>query len=135
MGWIVIIVLSVVVVPGVAIILYRSRSGAPDILQSQLKEWMQQKSDICILDVRSVDEYNSGHIPGAINISYKEVSTHLDELKSFAEKNVVVYCERGVRARIAQKALEKAGFSGVYHLTGGMARWREAGLSVDTHGA
>lgn len=131
-GWIIIIVLSVVVVPGVAFILYSSRSGAPDISQSQLKEWMQQKSDICILDVHSVDQYKSGHISGAINIGHTEIPARLDELRRHSNKDIVVYCERGKRVRIARKALEKASFFGVYHLTGDMARWREAGLFVNT---
>jgi rhodanese-related sulfurtransferase len=132
MGWIVIIVLSVAVIPGIAILLYKSHSSGADISQSQLQEWMRLKSDLYILDVRSVDEYNSGHIPGAINIGHTEIPARLDELRPHSNKDIVVYCERGVRARIARKALKKAGFAAVYHLTGDMARWRDAGLPVDT---
>jgi hypothetical protein len=53
-GWIVIIVLSIVVVAGIAVKLYISRSGGANISQAQLQEWMEQKSDLCILDDRSV---------------------------------------------------------------------------------
>ena len=132
MGWVVLIIIAVVVV-AVAAKLYMNRSGA-DISQAQFQEWMQQKADVCLLDVRSAREYNSGHIAGAINIGHTEVSAHLDKLRPYADKNIVVYCERGVRARIAQKALTKAGFSSVYHLTGDMAGWRDAGLSMETPG-
>ncbi|MHC4173669.1 MAG: rhodanese-like domain-containing protein [Planctomycetota bacterium] len=110
MGWIVIIVLSVAIAAGVAAKLYMSQSGA-DVSQAQLQEWMQRQIDLCILDVCSVREYNSGHIPGAINIGHTEVSAHLDQLRLHANKDVIVYCERGVPARIAQKTLTKAGFS------------------------
>ncbi|MHC4425279.1 MAG: rhodanese-like domain-containing protein [Planctomycetota bacterium] len=134
MGWIVIIVLSVVVVAGVAVKLYVSRRGGADISQAQLREWMERKVDVCILDVRTVREYNSGHIPRAINIDHTEVSAHLDRLSPSANKDIVVYCERGVRARMAQRTLTKAGFSNVYHLTGDMAGWRDAGLSMDVPG-
>jgi phage shock protein E len=132
MEWVVVIVIGVVVVGGIAFKLSLSRKGGADISQAQLKEWMQQKSDLCILDVRSPREYNSGYVPGAINIGHTEISAHLDELVPYKNKDVVVYCERGVRARIAQKALVKAGFTNVYHLTGDMGAWRQAGLSTDT---
>lgn len=134
MDWAIIIVLGIVVVAGIALKLYVSRAGGADISQEQLQEWMRQKSDLCILDVRSVREYNSGYVPDAINIGYTEISAHLDQLMPYKNKDVVVYCEVGVRARIAQKALVKAGFTNIYHLTGDMGAWRQAGLPTDTPG-
>jgi rhodanese-related sulfurtransferase len=129
-NWILIIVLGALAVAA-ACALYKGRSGGRDVSQSQLLEWMEQKSNLCILDVRTPDEYASGHIPGAINIGHKEVSTRLDELAAHKDKNIVVYCERGVRARMAQSALTKAGFPDVYHLTGDMAAWRDAGRPTE----
>jgi rhodanese-related sulfurtransferase len=133
MGWGVSVLLAVVVIAGVAVKLYMKRGA--DISQAQLQEWMEQNFDVCILDVRTAREYNSGHIPGAINIGHREVSARLDELRPYADKNVVVYCELGVRARMAQTILTKAGFDRVYHLTGDMAGWRNAGLSMETPAA
>lgn len=133
MGWAVLIIIAVVVVVAVAAKLYMNRGGA-DVSQAQFQEWIREQSDLCILDVRSAREYNSGHIAGAINIGHTEVSAHLEKLRPFADKKIVVYCERGVRARIAQKALTRADFSSVYHLTGDMAGWRDAGLSVEIPG-
>ncbi len=130
MGWIALVIIAVVVVAGVAFKLYVKRGA--DISQAQLQEWIEQRSDICILDVRTPREYNSGHVPGAINIGHKEISGRLDELKPYMDKDVVVYCELGVRARMAQTTLTKAGFLNVYHLTGDMAGWRNAGLSMET---
>ena len=133
MGWAVLIIIVVVVVAGVAVKLYVNRGD--DISQAQLMERMEQKSDICILDVRTVREYSSGHIPGAINISHKDISTRLDELRPHADKDVVVYCEMGVRARMAQTTLTKAEFLRVYHLIGDMTAWRSSGLATETAGA
>ncbi|MHC4510093.1 MAG: rhodanese-like domain-containing protein [Planctomycetota bacterium] len=133
MGWTGIIVLGVLAAIAV-LMLYRSRRGGRDISQEQLLEWMGRASDCCILDVRSADEYNSGHIHGAINIGHKEISARLAELKPHEDKNIVVYCERGVRARMAQNTLARAGFASVYHLTGDMAAWRGAGRPADTAG-
>ena len=132
MGWSVSIILAVVVVAAMAVKLYVSRGD--DISQAQLMERMEQKSGICILDVRTVREYSSGHIPGAINIGHKDISTRLDELRPHTDKDVIVYCEMGVRARMAQATLTKSGFPNVYHLTGDMAAWRNAGLATRTAG-
>ena len=134
MEWILITVLGIAVVAGIAVKLYMSRAGGADISQAQLQEWMQQKSEICILDVRSASEYNSGHVPGAINIGHTEISEHIDKIMPYKDKDVVVYCERGVRARMAQGTLLKAGFTSVYHLTGDMDAWRKADLPTNTPG-
>jgi rhodanese-related sulfurtransferase len=125
---------SIAIIVGIAVKLYVSRVGGADISQAQLQERMEQKSDLCILDVRGENEYKSGHVPGAINIGHTEISAHLDRLRPYENKEVVVYCERGVRARMALNALTKAGFTNVYHLTGDMAAWRRAGLPTDTPG-
>ncbi|MHC4204917.1 MAG: rhodanese-like domain-containing protein [Planctomycetota bacterium] len=132
MGWTVIVVLGIAVVAGIAVKLYVSRAGRADISQAQFQEWMEKKSELCILDVRSVREYNSGHVPGAINIGHTEISEHIDKTMPYKDKDVVVYCERGVRARMAQSTLVKSGFSSVYHLTGDMDAWRKAGLPTNT---
>jgi rhodanese-related sulfurtransferase len=128
-SWIIPTILAVAVIAAAALKLYVSRGA--DMSQEQLLKRIEEGSDICILDVRSAREYGSGHIPGAINVGYKEVSAHLDELGPYRDKDIIVYCELGVRARMAQKTLSKAGFLHVYHLTGDMARWRAAGLTVN----
>lgn len=128
MNWILIVVLGVLIVAA-ACTTYRG--GGRDVQQAQLLEWMEQKTALCILDVRTAEEYASGHIPGAINISHKEISAHLDELAAHKDWNIVVYCERGGRARMACSALAKAGFVNVCHLRGDMAAWRKAGQPTE----
>ena len=86
-----------------------------------------------ILDVRSPEEYAAGHIPGARNIPYRELPEHLDALAAFRQEEVVVYCEVGVRAGIAESLLGQAGFEQVLSLEGDMQGWREADLPVSTH--
>ena len=81
-----------------------------------------------VLDVRSPEEFASGHVPGARNVAYDEVATRLAELGPARE--VVVYCERGPRAAKAAAVLASAGFE-VRHLTGDMSGWREQGLPVE----
>jgi rhodanese-related sulfurtransferase len=131
-GWIVPTIVAIVLVVGVAMKLYTNRGA--ELSQAQLLEHIEKESDVCILDVRSVREYGSGHVPGAINIGHKEVSARLNELDPYRDKDIVVYCELGVRARTAQKTLTKAGFPHVFHLVGDMAGWRKAGLAMEKPG-
>lgn len=130
--WAVVIIALGILAAAAVLLLYRSLAGKRDISQEELLAWMEQESDFCILDVRSPDEYDSGHIPGSINIGHKEISSHLHDLEPHKAKNVVVYCEIGVRARMAQNTLARAGFANVYHLKGDMAAWRETGRPTDS---
>ncbi|MDB9525182.1 rhodanese-like domain-containing protein [Oscillatoria sp. CS-180] len=85
-----------------------------------------------LLDVRSEREFAEGHIPGAINIPYRDIPSRLNELEGFATKEVIVYCEIGVRAGIAEIMLEQEGFEYILTLEGDMEGWRQANLPIDT---
>jgi len=82
-----------------------------------------------VLDVRTPEEYASGHVPGAINIPIDQLAARTGELD--AQREVVVYCERGPRASKAADALVAAGFSDVKLLSGHMSAWRDAGLPTE----
>ena len=87
-------------------------------------------TDLRILDVRTQEEYASGHVPGALHIPHDEVATRLEEVGADRDRTLVVYCERGGRAMQAEEALRAAGYTDVRHLEGDMRGWREAGLPV-----
>ncbi len=80
-----------------------------------------------ILDVRTPDEYRGSHVPGAINVPHDQISERLSELGTDRDRPMIVYCESGRRAGLAQSALLEAGFSDVRHLEGDMRAWRESG--------
>ncbi len=90
--------------------------------------------NIVVLDVRSEDKYNHGHLAGAINISYDEVEGNLSQLAQYKGSTVVVYCRSGRRAGIAEKTLAEDGFNDLRHLTGDMNGWLEAKLPVVSSG-
>jgi rhodanese-related sulfurtransferase len=81
-----------------------------------------------ILDVRSPAEFASGHVPGAVNIPHDELPARLGELGAAPAQEVVVYCERGGRARLAEDALRRSGLRAVRHLEGDMQAWRQRRL-------
>lgn len=110
-----------------------SHSQAIDHISSaELLKVLDDESQPLILDVRTAEEYAAGHIPGAVNIHFRELPDQLDELRSQNPSSIVVYCEAGVRAGIAEQTLEEAGFESILHLDGDMREWRSQNLPTIT---
>jgi rhodanese-related sulfurtransferase len=87
-----------------------------------------------LIDVREAVEYTGplGHIHGSRLIPLGELGKHTDELDR--ERPIVAVCRSGARSAQAVVLLQKAGFSSVANLAGGMLRWRAAGYPVDNGG-
>jgi rhodanese-related sulfurtransferase len=106
-----------------------SEQGA-EVSQVELLRRLDSGERLLVLDVRSPEEFAQGHVPGAVNISHSEIAQRMDELAPFRETDVILYCERGVRAAKAEAALRAAGFESVLHLNGDMSSWRRNGRPV-----
>ena len=81
-----------------------------------------------ILDVRSSAEYEAGHIPGARNIPHDALPSRLDELPAARDTEIVVHCQSGRRAGMAEAVLVEAGYTRVRDLQGHWQAWEAAGL-------
>jgi len=97
-----------------------------DITPEEVYEIIGNGGDYVILDVRTEDEYASGHLPGSILIPVQELEDRLGELP--ADKPVVVYCRSGSRSRRAAETLAGNGFM-VYDM-GGINGWINLGYPV-----
>jgi len=75
------------------------------------------------LDVRSQSEYEGSHIPGALNIPHTELAARIDDVQTEYDGEVIVYCERGGRARSAADVLRAAGFVDLRYMKGHMRAW------------
>lgn len=87
--------------------------------------------DVVLLDVRTAEEYDEGHIQNAINIDVKQ-NGFIEEAKSTlpADKTIAVYCRSGKRSANAAGMLAKAGYK-VVNLEGGIMAWKDAGMPVE----
>lgn len=87
-------------------------------------------SEDLILDVRTEEEFEEGHIKGARNKTHEQVGSIADELKNY--KNVYVHCKMGGRAQKAAEALEGSGLSNIICVSqGGMQRWMDMGWETE----
>ncbi len=87
------------------------------------------ESEVFVLDVRTPEEFVSGHVPGAVNISHEQVAERLGEIPR--DREVVLYCRSGRRAMLAAEVLAANGYSRLGHLTGDMAGWAAAERPVE----
>lgn len=71
-----------------------------------------------LIDVRSAEEFNSGHLTKAINIPHTQVTEELLHRQIAKDAEIQLYCGSGRRAGIAKESLDNAGFSQVINLGG-----------------
>ena len=83
---------------------------------------MMDNEDVTIVDVRTLQEYKEGHVPGAVNIPNEEIADTELELLSEKEDKILVYCRSGRRSKEAADKLIKMGYSQVYDF-GGIIDW------------
>lgn len=92
----------------------------------------QISSGIQLLDVRSKDEWDQGHLKGAKLLPVSE-EDFAGKAKAILDpkRPVLVYCKSGKRSEKAAKELRKAGFAPVYEMEGGILAWEKAGKPVE----
>ena len=106
----------------------QGRSPYGDLTVEEAKSLIEQNIRLKIVDVRLDTEFNSSHIPGAINVCACDPDNMLRQLDPNDE--ILVYCRSGMRSAAAMKFLNENGFSKVYNLAGGIVAWENAGYPV-----
>ena len=93
-----------------------------NITAEEAKQIMDSEEGYIILDVRTQEEYNQGHIPGAIMISHEEVAEKAEGVLTDKEQLILVYCRSGRRSKIAAEALVELGYTNIKEF-GGIIDW------------
>ena len=93
-----------------------------NITAEEAKQIMDSEEDYIILDVRTQDEYDQGHIPGAIVISHEEIAEKAEQVLTDKEQLILVYCRSGRRSKIAAEALVELGYTNIKEF-GGIIDW------------
>ncbi len=95
-----------------------------------VKNLIQIKDDVILLDAREMNEYEVSHIPGAIYVGYDNFDDSL--LKGIdKDARIVVYCSIGFRSEKIGEKLKKIGFSNAYNLFGSIFEWTNAGQPLE----
>ena len=93
-----------------------------NITAEEAKQIMDSEEGYIILDVRTQEEYNQGHIPGAIVISHEEIAEKAKEVLTEKDQLILVYCRSGRRSKIVAEALVELGYTNIKEF-GGIIDW------------
>ena len=93
-----------------------------NITAQQAKEIMEQEEGYVILDTRTQEEYDTGHIPGAILIPYDEVKEKAEAQLTDKDQLILVYCRSGRRSKLAAEDLVALGYTNIKEF-GGIIDW------------
>ncbi len=113
----------------------QNNSGNPKIINRTITvdefEKKLSGSNIQLLDVRTPEEFNQGHLKNALNynISSPEFESQLSKLDK--SKPVLVYCLSGGRSGSAAEVMASKGFTEIYNMQGGIMKWNAANKPMD----
>ena len=93
------------------------------ITQEEAKEIMDTTDGYIIIDVRTIEEFNTGHIPNAINIPNEVISEQAESILLNKEQVILVYCRSGRRSKEAANKLAELGYSNILEF-GGILDWK-----------
>lgn len=100
------------------------------IAPEKLKEKIDKKEQLYLLDVREPDEFMQGHLSNAINISVRQIADRVNELPKDREIPIITICRSGARSATATLFLRGYGYSDVKSLDYGMLGWIKKGYPV-----
>jgi rhodanese-related sulfurtransferase len=87
-----------------------------------------KSGDATIVDVRDKDEWDEGHIPGAIHISRGTIELDIEEKVHDTNALIICHCGGGGRSALAAESLQKMGYKNVRSMAGGFKAWKAASL-------
>ena len=106
-------------------------NGYTQISQDEAKDMMARDDGHIIVDVRRQDEYDAGHIPGAIIIPNEDINTERPKELPDLDQIILVYCRSGRRSKEASEKLAKMGYTNIYEF-GGIITWTGETTKEDT---
>ena len=85
--------------------------------------------DVQLADVREKDEWDAGHLPGAVHVPKSFLEQWAEERIPDKNKQTVLYCAGGVRSAMAADTLSKLGYTNIVSMSGGFNRWKDSGMA------
>lgn len=110
-------------------LLKKYNSGDVPYTSVQELRMHQLNKEVLVLDAREIEEYEVSHLKNSLFVGYNDFQiSSLDSIPK--DKKIVVYCSLGIRSENIGRKLQKAGFSQVENLYGGIFEWKNADYPV-----
>ncbi|MBT4826901.1 MAG: rhodanese-like domain-containing protein [Flavobacteriaceae bacterium] len=95
-----------------------------DLSQEEWKHKLENDDNAFLLDVRTLEEFEEGHIPNARLLDIRQAGSFMEEIQSMdASKHYYVYCRSGARSAQACQLMGQMGMDTTYNLLGGFMEW------------
>ena len=108
-----------------------ARSQIKETSAHELHQRLSDSGPPLVVDIRERDEFEQGHVPGAIFIPRGFLELRIEQHAFDRNEPVLLYCAGGVRSALAARNLQEMGYANVESLTGGFNGWKNAGLPID----
>lgn len=105
--------------------------NVPHITANEVKQALDEKQDVLLIDVRTPEEFAKNRIKGAINLPVDQVEEQIRSVIPDKEKKIYVYCLSASRSVHAVDAMKKLGYTNVYNVTSGLLAWRAKQLPLE----
>ena len=124
------IVLIIIILVGGAMFIFNKKDknvenevAIKNVSMDEIVQIMNENEDYIILDIRTFEEYNEGHIPNAICIPNETIGEDTISKLPNKEQLILIYCRSGNRSKQAAKKLEKLGYTNLVEF-GGIIDWK-----------
>src|SRR6266542_3417124 len=107
-----------------------ARTQIREVTPAEVRRMIEAKEDVVYLDVREPNEWNLGHIPGAMHLPRGNIESKVEGMLDRSKK-IVVYCARGNRSALAALTMKQMGYEHVASMRDGMAGWADVDGPID----
>ena len=119
-----------VVASALLFVQFRVMANGPKAISTQMLTNLVNREDGVIVDIRGANDFNKGHIHGALNIPLSKIKESTKSLEKYRNKPIIMVCANGISVSAACSILAKAGMERVCKLQGGMSSWTGDKLPV-----
>jgi molybdopterin/thiamine biosynthesis adenylyltransferase/rhodanese-related sulfurtransferase len=109
-------------------LLQQVKSEIEEVDAARARELAESAEPPLLIDVREPDEWQDGHIPGAVHVPRAYLESRIEAAAPDRSQPVLVYCAGGARSAFAAKSLEELGYENVVSLAGGYTDWKQNGF-------
>ena len=124
------LLIFIIITSGLLLLFPQALSGGVIMINVKNAVLLMNREACTIIDVRSEEKFNVGHIPNAVNIPYNKLPEMVDKLKKQPKKTILVYCGSGNSSGKAMKLLNQKEFESVMSIEGGFSEWVKSQLPV-----
>jgi rhodanese-related sulfurtransferase len=108
------------------------RAAIREVHPLEVDDLVKAGSSVTIVDVGEAEEWEQGHIPGAVHVSRSYLEQDIESLVPDRSRPVILYCSQGVRSLFAAETLKEMGYADVASMAGGFQQWKAMGLPWTT---